>query len=107
LANFGVEYLEDAGKVRRLGVFEDEVKTIPGQSSGISLQYFYMLAGFEDEIKPDRMVARFINEALGASFGTAEMTALLVAVANLLVIDYPDLTPRLLDHAIWQYQRIQ
>jgi hypothetical protein len=47
------------------------------------------------------------NEALGASFGTAEMTALLVAAANLLVIDYPGLRPRLLDHAIWQYQRVQ
>jgi hypothetical protein len=47
------------------------------------------------------------NEALGASFGTAEMTALLVAAANLLVIDYPGLRPRFLDHAIWQYQRVQ
>lgn len=105
LAKFGVEYMEDVPKVRDSKAFEGEIKKIPGQRSGISLQYFYMLAGFEDEIKPDRMVKRFIQDALGKSLENADLTTLLIGTANVLEEDHPGLTPRALDHAIWQYQQ--
>jgi len=36
-----------------------------GKKSGVSLRYFYMLLGSEDNIKPDRMIMRFIHQALG------------------------------------------
>jgi hypothetical protein len=41
------------------------VTAIPGPSSGISLKYFLMLAGYDGTIKPDRMVVRFVADALG------------------------------------------
>lgn len=42
---------------------------IPGQRSGISWRYLRMLAGLPD-VKPDRMVVRFIASALGVEEST-------------------------------------
>ncbi len=53
------------------------------------------------------MVKRFIQDAIGKNLRTSDLTALLIAAANILAEEYPGLTPRLLDHAIWQYQRVQ
>lgn len=107
LVSFGVEYLQDIDKVLGNEEFEAEITKIPGQRSGISLRYFYMLAGSEDFIKPDRMINRFIYRATGKSFGIEETTKLLVETCKVLAEEYPDLTPRTLDNAIWQYQRVQ
>ncbi len=107
LARFDVEHLQDVDKVLGEIDFEVEIKTIPGQKSGISLRYFYMLAGSEDFIKPDRMVARFVEQATGKSFDVEEMTALLIKTCTILAETYSGLTPRTLDNVIWQYQREQ
>jgi hypothetical protein len=40
------------------------IETIPGQGSGISFKYFSMLAGNGNYVKPDRMVKRFVADAL-------------------------------------------
>lgn len=66
---YGVEYLQDVEKILGNAEFEAEITHIPGQRSGISLRYFYMLAGSEDFIKPDRMINRFVCEATGKHFG--------------------------------------
>ncbi|WP_348257331.1 hypothetical protein, partial [Salmonella enterica] len=68
---------------------------------------FYMLTGVESEIKPDRMVIRFIEAALGRGVKMEECHPLLVEVCNQLDGEFPDLTPRSLDHTIWQFQRVQ
>src|SRR5580698_4671667 len=41
------------------------IKSIPGQGSGLSYAYFLMLAGNENGVKADRMVTRFVADALG------------------------------------------
>ncbi len=102
---FGVEFLQDVGKILGNEAFEEEVARIPGQSSGLSTRYFYMLAGDENFIKPDRMICRFIQASIGRELGMQECQALLVAAHSKLVRDYPLLTPRSLDHQIWLYQR--
>jgi hypothetical protein len=107
LFKHGVNYLGDVTKIIHNPVFESDYKQIPGQSSGISLHYFYMLIGVEDEIKPDRMVIRFMEAALNRSIKVEECHALMVGVCKLLSADGPDLKPRYLDHIIWQFQRIQ
>ena len=107
LAQFGVEYLQDVSKILGDEEFESEIKTIPGQRSGISLRYFYMLAGSEDFIKPDRMINRFVYQATGKSFGIDETTALLIGACKILAEEFPGLTPRTFDNIIWQYQRVQ
>lgn len=107
LSMFGVEYLQDVHKVVGNTAFEAEIKKIPGQKSEISLRYFYMLVGEEEFIKPDRMITRFIEKATGKSYSTEEITILIIGVCDLLVKDYPNLSPRMLDNLIWNYQREQ
>ena len=85
--------------------FETEIKTIPGQKSGISLVYFYMLAGEDTKVKPDRMIVRFLEKALSRKVDLNEAQPLLVQVNSLLRPNYPNLNPRLLDYVIWSDTR--
>ncbi|MEO8396064.1 MAG: hypothetical protein ABI700_23930 [Chloroflexota bacterium] len=107
LAKFDVNYTPDVAKVINAPAFEVAFRQIPGQRSGISLRYFYMLAGSEENIKPDRMIMRFIQTAVGRRANVDECHLLLVETCRRLSVDYPELTPRALDHQIWQFQRIQ
>lgn len=105
LAAFGVEQLPDVEQVRGDAAFEAAIRAIPGQGSGISLRYFYMLTGSESDVKPDRMIGRFVQAALGRSLGVEETAVLLAETCALLAQTYPSLTPRKLDNLIWEYQR--
>ena len=105
LHSHAVEYLQDVAKVIENKDFEAEFRAIPGQTSGISLRYFYMLVGSDDYVKPDRMIARFIRSATNRDFSVGEMHQAIVSAAGVLSSDYPQLTPRLLDNLIWKYQR--
>ncbi len=105
LKKYGVDYLNDIPKIIQNIEFEEEIKKIPGQKSGISLQYFFMLAGSEDLIKPDRMINRFIKGVLQRPLRINEAQQLLGAVSLELKPSYPNMTARLLDNLIWQYQR--
>jgi hypothetical protein len=53
LSNEGINYFQDLENISTN--FESKIKEIIGQKSGISLQYFYMLAGNDRLIKSDRM----------------------------------------------------
>jgi antitoxin (DNA-binding transcriptional repressor) of toxin-antitoxin stability system len=105
LRQFNVNYLQDAVKIIGNPDFETAISAIPGQASGISTRYFYMLVGSDDYIKPDRMIMRFINDALQLSLSIQDSHKVIVAGAEQLKLRYPNLTPRLLDYAIWNYQR--
>lgn len=105
LAAFGVEQLPDVDRVRGDAAFEAAIRAIAGQGSGISLRYFYMLTGSESDVKPDRMIGRFVQAALGRSLGVEETAVLLAETCALLAQTYPNLTPRKLDNLIWEYQR--
>ncbi|MEJ7671395.1 MAG: hypothetical protein WKF59_01410 [Chitinophagaceae bacterium] len=65
LKNFSAEYFQDIPGLINNKEFESCIKEIPGQRSGISLKYFFMLAGTDDIIKPDRMIIRFLQDATG------------------------------------------
>ena len=74
---------------------------IPGQRSGISWRYLRMLAGLPD-VKPDRMVVRFVASALGVDVSAVtsdRAVDLIQAAAEQLGVDQ-----RALDHEIWEYQ---
>jgi len=101
----GVEYLQDVSRVAESAQLEADIRTIPGQQSGLSLQYFWMLAGSEQFVKPDRMVLRFLSAALAREVSVAEALPLLTAACGRLAARYPSLTPRLLDHEVWKHQR--
>jgi hypothetical protein len=104
LIEHGINFLQDIQWPPPEGL-EHAIKNIPGQRSGISLQYFWMLAGSDDLIKPDRMVLRFLREALQRGLSFNEAQYVLSKTTEALKPAYPHLTPRLLDHAIWKYQR--
>ena len=86
---------------------EKQIKEIPGQKSGISFSYFLMLCGNEDHMKIDRWLLRFVGEALGIKKynNITQAYTDLLAVCDELKALYPNLTPRLFDHAIWSHIR--
>jgi hypothetical protein len=67
-----------------------------------------MLAGNENGVKADRMVTRFVADALGVRNVPPEKAEELVRQASsVLRTDFPRLVPSSLDNKIWKYQRIQ
>ena len=105
ITSFDVDYLQDIEKIFENPEFEAKIKQIPGQKSGISLRYFYMLVGSEDYVKPDRMLERFTKNATGKTLDLDEIMEVIVKACAVLKTDYPSLTPKSLDHIIWNYQR--
>lgn len=100
LVGHGIYTLDDLRsapleKVRRQWI------AVHGQRSGLSWDYFLMLLGFEG-VKADRMVQRFIGDALGIdglAVSVREAKALVSTAARLL-----DVSLTQLDYTIWRYQ---
>lgn len=84
-----------------------ELLGVKGQSHGKSTDYFFMLAGCQELVKPDRMVKRFVEDAAGRSFSADAAATVIVHAAQLLAERVPGLTPRTLDRAIWEYKRVK
>jgi hypothetical protein len=86
----------------RLDHLRAQWSTVPGQASGISWRAFCMLVGLA-EVKPDRMIRRYVATALGRSgestVGVEEARDLVMATAAQLGV-----SPRDLVYAIWSYQ---
>ena len=83
---------------------ERQIRKIPGQGSGISFDYFRMLAGDDNLIKPDRMVQRFIAKAIDAKPEqvTPDLArAVLQNAISILGAQRVEWSPRQLDYAIW------
>ncbi|KDB05124.1 hypothetical protein U879_03135 [Defluviimonas sp. 20V17] len=93
----------------RLELAEAIILGLPGQGSGIAFDYFRMLAGDDDIIKPDRMIQRFVARALGMATepGPRQAAILVRLAARELTRRGHHWTPLNLDHAIWQHQRGQ
>jgi hypothetical protein len=104
LLDHNADTLSDFISLVDIDSFENAFRQIPGQRSGVSLRYLYMLTGSVDQIKPDRMILRFINAAIGRTPKLEESHHLLLEVCSLLKPDYPALDPRSLDHVIWKFQ---
>jgi len=106
LKDFRIEYYQDVPLLFQNGTFEDCIKRIPGQKSGISLKYFFMLTGSKNLIKPDRMVLSFIKDATNLKLSKSEaLTLIKKTVKSLKKSGYINLTARHLDNLIWNYQR--
>jgi len=92
-----------------LKVVERDFRAIKGQGTGVSWKYLSMLAGDDDQVKPDRMVVRYVEAALGREGVSPEEAAeLLVAAATELRGTHgypPTLTARQLDSAVWNVAR--
>jgi len=105
LQKFKVEKFNDIAKFITNEQFENEIKQIPGQKSGISLKYFFMLAGSDDLIKPDRMILRFLENITGQKLSLNNCQLILTAVTERLKNKGFNITAKKLDNLIWSYQR--
>lgn len=104
LDKYGIQDRKDFTKLN--DNFKKEFKTIPGQSSGISLRYFHMLMGDDDMVKPDRMIMRFIENVIERTPGVSEAESLLRDACSLINKKLGiQMTLKELDHLIWNYQR--
>lgn len=105
LQKFEIQKLSDIDKIFNSEQFEIEIKKIPGQNSGISLVYFFMLAGSDELIKPDRMIIRFLENISGEKVSLNDCQLILVEVSKELKKNGFNITPKILDNLIWNYQR--
>jgi len=65
LKKYGVNYFQDIHIVINDTNFENDIKKIPGQTTGISIEYFYMLVGKDNFVKIDRHMIRFFYDSIG------------------------------------------
>ena len=104
----GIQSLNDFRNCPNKKVIEADFRNVHGQGSGLSYSYFAMLTGDVNEMKMDRMVLRFVGDALGVreSKVKAEKAKkdLLVVCDKLKKDVCPKLNPRLLDYKIWNMQ---
>jgi hypothetical protein len=105
LQKFKIETFGDIGKIITSEQFENEIKKIPGQKSGISLKYFFMLAGSDDLIKPDRMILRFLENITKQKLSLNSCQLILTTVTERLKNKGFSITAKKLDNLIWSYQR--
>jgi hypothetical protein len=86
----------------RLDHLQARWSTVAGQASGVSWRAFSLLVGLE-EVKPDRMIRRFVAAALGrpreTAVGVDEARDLVKRAAARLGV-----SPTALDYAIWAHQ---
>jgi hypothetical protein len=98
LRSHRIEYLQDVDEGLPSEALQRAIGRIPGQGSGISLQYCWMLAGSDELIKPDRMVLRLLKDSLGRPVSTEEALRLVAGAVAELKAQFPAMTPQLLDH---------
>lgn len=85
-----------------LEAVERELALIPGD--GVRRRYLWMLAGSDHDVKPDRMILRYLARH-GAAVSVADARTMLVEIADKLAKTHPDVTPWMVDHAIWLAER--
>jgi hypothetical protein len=85
------------------GAVKSEWRQLPGQrSSGVGWRYLLLLAGSQ-EVKADRMVCRYVSAALEVpAVGADDAEWLMTQAAADMKVEL-----RMLDHAVWNYQRIR
>ncbi|WP_375552590.1 hypothetical protein [Rhodophyticola porphyridii] len=105
LTEAGIISFSDFDQERR-EYAEAMILGLPGQSSGIAFDYFMMLAGDNNLIKPDRMVQRYVGNALKLdAIPQPRQAAILVRLAaRVLRKRGHQWSPLSLDHAIWRFQ---
>jgi hypothetical protein len=102
--DFGVNKLEDIENIIGNPEFENKIKNIPGQSSGISLAYFYILAGAKDYVKPDRMIKSSLERILNRKVSTKECQPLIFGASLILEEEFPSIRSCSLDHLMWKLE---
>jgi hypothetical protein len=107
LSSHRIEYLQDVQDGIEDGELQNEIFRIPGQRSGISLRYFFMLGGSDDLIKPDRMIHRYLERVLAREITAEDTLEVITRAVVVLRLTHANITARLLDSRIWKHERDQ
>lgn len=110
LVSLGIERFADFQSFPEPRALDEALCTLPAMSSGVIVSYVRMLCGSEDDIKPDRHIHAFIRAASGNAtllLTNSEVISLMKAAALALASEQGlnHLTPRKLDHAVYNLQR--
>lgn len=106
LVAYEVHYFQDIPKIMANPSFTRDFQAIPGQTPGTGLAYFWMLTGSDRHIKPDRMVIRFIEQAINwRHLSSQDAQRLAEETLKLLQPRFTNLTIREMDYVIWTYER--
>lgn len=100
-----IETFQDLEAFTNPTALDEKLCSLPALKSKVAVRYFRMLAGDETQVKPDRMVLAFIKDALGQDVTPDDAAELVQDACGILNHQYPQLTPRHLDHEIWKHQR--
>lgn len=103
LYKYNINFYGDIEKLYKDKNVHRKLKNIKGQNSGISLNYFFMLTGDENKVKPDRHIINYFKEATGKNLSHYEIEILMGKSVSTLKNINSNLTIRSLDHAIWAY----
>jgi hypothetical protein len=102
----GIDTLSDARTVlddiHRAETLSAELRKIPGD--GVRTDYFWMLVGDDDRVKPDRMVLRYLKRH-GVATDVAGAKRILTDLADQLSTAERRVSPWMVDHAIWRAER--
>jgi len=101
----GIETLDDFRSYPGKTALDTDILAVRGQGSGVMLRYLKMLVGDTSEVKPDRMLERYIHSVLPEICNHDDMVSIIREAAKELQNDYPNLTPRRLDGCIWNHER--
>ena len=99
----GIEKFDNFAKSDK-DKLEKELLQIHGQGQAV-VKYFFMLCGNDNFCKPDRHILKFLSEVVEKEVNADEAQKLLETATDELKSDYPNMTVRLLDYVIWNYQR--
>ncbi len=105
LSNYAVNYFQNIPAVIASKELDSDICSIPGQTYGTSLTYFFMLSGEESMVKPDRMIQRFLRRIIGDQKSQQSPHEWLSQALKILNEKYPKLTLRELDHEVWKYEK--
>ena len=101
----GINTLSDFENYHKKDELDKDILSVHGQASGVMLRYLYMLCGDDKRIKPDRMIQRFVEGFDPLIKSHDELQELVSRASEVLKSKYPNMTPRFLDHIIWEYQK--
>ena len=100
----GINTVTDFRLYKNKEALDRDILSVRGQGSGIMLKYLYMLAGYSDRCKPDRMMLRFVRRYYPDA-KESDIQELLESAVDKFKENYPDMTVRWLDNAIWTYEK--
>ncbi len=99
-----VETFHDIKKIFGNDTIDNELKGIPGVGNA-GINYFHMLIGDKDTVKPDVHIMGLIKLVLNRETSFCDTEKLIKETAYRLYNEYPNIAPRTLDHIIWKYMK--